>query len=183
MLACWCHPSIICPLLLLLRARQECVSLSAPVGPIRRLKSHLHLLHSLCCPSLPLSFRPSNRLIFQPRSSTPPAAAARVIDTFIVLLFLTPCASAPDQITPATCTGLEGSRDLSHGGLSSTPSPLPFRGSHPLVPVTEEWPGPSQTQSVCCEKVCFKQGQRESTQPTCVPERVTSSDSSRVSPF
>lgn len=101
------------------------------MGPIRCLKSHLHLLHSLCCPSLPLSFRLSNHLIFQPRSSTPPAAAARVIDTFIVLLFLTPCASAPNQITPATCTGLEGSWDLSHRGLSSTPHLTP---SEALIP-------------------------------------------------
>lgn len=138
MLACLCHPSFLCgPSVPSSSMPDKNVSLCTR-GPILCLKSHLHLLHSFCCPSLPPSSCLSDRLICQPRSSPPPAAAARATDTFIVLLFLDLMLLHPDQITPATCTGR---RALATGAFIH-PSPRP---SEPLIPsslhaVTEEWP-------------------------------------------
>lgn len=99
-------------------------------GPVLCLKSHLQL----CSPDTVLPFlrllRRPDGLICQPRSSPPPAAAARATDACIVLPFLvlTRLHPAWSHLPPAQDAG---SRDLSREAFIH-PSPLaPFRASQP----------------------------------------------------
>lgn len=134
-------------LLLLLNARQECISPHPPPVQSPCLKSHLRLLPALS--SFPSSILPVLSVGRAP--ARPPAAAAGGPTDTIIVLRRCSCVR-PRVLTPATCAV----ERRSHEALSSVPS-LSARGaSHPLVPgcpVTEEWPrrgggaGPGGTQS------------------------------------
>lgn len=161
MLACLSHPSI------LLDARQECISLHPHPNPLFEVPSPSF---ALPLPSFPSSIFLSVSLSYlSARITPPPAAARRATDTFIVLLFLTPCFSTqpfshlpPAQDTDPGTLAIDGA--FIHPSAHSSEPPVP---SFPHS-VTKEWLAQSRTQSSCCEGECFKQGQRESTQVTCV---------------
>lgn len=130
-------------------------------GPIPCLKSHLHL----CSPYAVLPFLRLSVcltvLSVSPRSSPPPAAARMATDAFIVLLLLRPHASAPGQITPATCTGRRVPVPEPRS-LSSTPHLAPFRASHP---------GTLSLRNGRCRGLGGREGHRAAVVKICVLSR------------